>query len=191
MVTLSTSDADARTTVVTDPFEKLGAPRTFRLDLRAVEKTHRDLSRALHPDKYVSRGASERREALARAVEVNEAWRVVKDPIRRAEALFALAGVPIGETNEPRPGPELLMEMMEEREALDEARKDASKVKALTARIEARKADVEARLGAAFEEANGDRVKLAPSVTMLGELRYYRRFLEEASAILTDLEAAS
>ncbi len=176
---------------MTDPFETLGAPRVFRLDLRALEKTHRDLSRALHPDKYVSRGASERREALARAVEVNEAWRVVRDPIRRAEALFALAGVPVGETNEPKPGPELLMQMMEEREALDDARKDAAKVKALTETIEARKAAVESRLGAVFDESKGDAAKLAPSLPLLGELRYYRRFLEEASAILTDLEAAS
>ncbi len=82
-----------------DPFATLGLPRSYDVDLPAVEKTHRELSRALHPDRFVNAGASERREALSKAVEVNEAWRVVRDPIRRAEALLQLAGAAVGESN--------------------------------------------------------------------------------------------
>jgi hypothetical protein len=48
-------------------------------------------------------GASERRAALSKAVEVNEAWRIVRDPIRRAEALLELAGPPSARTGEPKP----------------------------------------------------------------------------------------
>ena len=40
-----------------DPFATLGIARAFDVDLAAVEKMHRELSRALHPDRYV--GASE------------------------------------------------------------------------------------------------------------------------------------
>ena len=105
-----------------DPFATLGISRSFEVDLGAVEKRHRELSRALHPDRYVAGGASERRAALSRAVEVNEAWRVVRDPIARAEALFALAGIAVGERNEPKPTQALLMEALERREALDEAK---------------------------------------------------------------------
>lgn len=167
-----------------DPFATLGIARTFDVDLAAVEKTHRELSRALHPDKYVGSGASERRESLSKAVEVNESWRVVRDPVRRAEALFVLAGIAVGERSEPAPAQELLMEMMDQREELAEAkaRKDLPAVHAMARAIEDRAAEVERALGAGF--ANGsDRESLAPLVVRLGELRYYRRFLEEVSAI--------
>lgn len=176
-----------------DPFATLGLERTFSLDLRAAEKTHRELSRALHPDRHARGGASERRQALERAVAVNEAWRVVRDPIRRAEALFTLAGVPVGDTHEPAPSPALLMDMMEQREALAEARsrRDAAAVRDLAAQVGAREEATELSLGAAFEDARGDRARLEPLVAKLGELRYYRRFLEEASAITDDLEPSS
>ena len=75
-----------------DPFATLGIVRGYDVDLRAVEKTHRELSRALHPDRFVNAPSSERKAALTKAVAVNEAWRMVRDPIRRAEALLKLAG---------------------------------------------------------------------------------------------------
>ena len=176
-----------------DPFATLGLERTYELDLRAAEKTHRELSRALHPDRYVGSGASERREALEKAVLVNEAWRMVKDPIRRAEALFTLAGVRVGDTHEPKPSPVLLMDMMEQREALADARskRDLLAVKRLVAEMTSRQASVEAELAAGFDSAGGDRGKLTPFVAKLGELRYCRRFLEDASAIADDLGLAS
>ena len=56
-----------------DPFATLGVPRRFDVDLAAVEKTHRELSRALHPDRYVGaggerapRGAERRRSRSTR-----------------------------------------------------------------------------------------------------------------------------
>jgi len=176
-----------------DPFATLGLDRIYKLDLRLAEKTHRELSRALHPDRYVGTGASERREALEKAVLVNEAWRVVRDPIRRAEALFTLAGVPIGDGHEPKPAPDLLMDMMEHREALSEARgkRDLEGVRGLVATMTARQDATEADLAAAFERARGDHQALTSLVAKLGELRYYRRFLEEASAMLDDLGPAS
>ena len=171
-----------------DPFATLGIERKFDVDLAAVEKTHRELSRALHPDKFAGAGATERRLALAKAVEVNESWRVVRDPIRRAEALFTLAGVPVGENKEPKPDAALLMDMMEQREALAEAKqkKDAGAVRALAESIEERAAHTERELSQAFTHTNGGG-RLAAAVPKLGELRFYRRFLDEVSASLDEI----
>jgi molecular chaperone HscB len=176
-----------------DPFATLGAPRRFDLDLRAVEKAHRELSRALHPDRYVAAGASERRAALERAVLVNEAWRVVRDPVARAEALFTLAGVKVGDTHEPKPPADLLMEMMEAREELSEvrAKRDIAGVRRLIDAMTVRKEQVERALAAGLDGANGTGKDLAPLVGKLGELRYCRRFLEEAEAVQGDLEEPS
>ena len=166
-----------------NPFEILGAEPRFDLDLAALEKTHRELSRALHPDKFAQAGATERRAALEKAAQVNEAWRIVRDPIRRAETLFRLAGVEVGETHEPKPEPAFLMEMLELREALAEARakKDLAAVEKLGAQIETRRAKAEGELSRALGAL--DAGNAASHVRRLGELRFYRRFLDEVSAI--------
>jgi molecular chaperone HscB len=168
-----------------DPFAVLGIDRSFDVDLKEAEKKHRDLSRALHPDKYAGAGASERMLALGRAVEVNESWRVVRDPVRRAEALFTLAEIAVGETNEPKPSAAFLMDILEQREALAEAKAkhDVNAIDALESEIEERVRGVHEALSAGFAAARGESAKLASLVPRLGELRFYRRFLEEVSAI--------
>ncbi len=170
-----------------NPFETLGIRKSFDVDLAEVEKTHRELSRALHPDKYVNAGASERRGALTKAVEVNEAWRVVRDPIRRAEALLELEGVSVGDGKEPQPDAAFLMDMLDLREALAEAKaeRNLEAVRRMAVTIAARVRAVEAVLSDGFRR--GDAASLVGKV---GELRFFRRFLDEVSAIEDELAAA-
>jgi molecular chaperone HscB len=171
-----------------DPFATLGIARSYQLDLAAVEKKHRELSRALHPDAFVGAGPSERRAALAKAVEANEAWRIVRDPIRRAEALLSLSGMPVGEdaADARAMAPEFLMDMLEQREALAEARKvrDLDGVRRMAGAIEARVHAVDVALSERF--ARGEVEGLAGKV---GEMKFYRRFLDEVSAIEDELAA--
>jgi molecular chaperone HscB len=169
-----------------NPFATLGVEARFDVDLSAVEKTHRELSRALHPDRYVGASASERRGALGKAVEVNEAWRILRDPIRRAEALLALRGVVVDERGQGQADPEFLMEMLEQREALAEAKqaRDLPAIKRMAGAIQDRARGVEAALTEGF--ARGEAASL---VVRVGELKFYRRFLDEVSAIEDELAA--
>jgi molecular chaperone HscB len=164
-----------------NPFALLGVESRFDLDLSALEKTHRELSRALHPDKYAQANASERRAALEKAAAVNEAWRTLRDPIKRAEALFTLHGIGVGEDKEPKPSPAFLMEVLEMREELAEARqkKDLERVKKLGTSMRARLDAAQEKLAEGFAAKN-DPLKLLP---LLGELRFYKRFLDEVDAI--------
>ncbi|MET0592202.1 MAG: Fe-S protein assembly co-chaperone HscB [Polyangiaceae bacterium] len=164
-----------------DPFETLGIAPSFDVDLTSVEKRYRELAKVLHPDRHVAGSPADRRIALGRAVEVNEAWRLVRDPIRRAEALLRRSGVKVEEGKEPKADPEFLMEMMEQREALSAARAsgDPAKVEVLAADIRGREKDVLVRIATAFA-CSGPLDNVLP---LLGELRYYRRFLDEVSAI--------
>jgi molecular chaperone HscB len=178
-----------------DPFATLGIARSFDVDLAAVEKVHRELSRALHPDRYVGAPPSERRASLGKAVEVNEAWRIVRDPIRRADALLALLGVPVGESAPNKADPEFLMDMLEQREALAEAKaaRDLEAVRRMAGAIQERARAVEAVLGKGFAAAtpgNGHSpASLGQLAEKVGELKYYRRFLDEVSAIEDELAA--
>ncbi len=170
-----------------DPFARLGLPRAFAIDRKAAEKNHRELSRALHPDRYLDAAPQERRRALEEAADVNEAFRVVKDPIRRAEALFRLRGIDVGETNEPKPSSMFLMEMMELREEIDAAREacDATLVGKLRARVKNAVSLAEAQLAALFPEVGESELEgLRGELARLGELRFYARAMET----LDDLE---
>ncbi len=177
-----------------DPFDIFQIEPAFELDLNALGKRHREISSALHPDRYAGRPAAERRSALGRAIEVNEAWRVLKDPVRRSEALFARLGLPVGEGTEPPADPELLMEMMERREKLRELGRagDAAGVEALCETVEVDRKRSLGALGAGFakalaaqaEDSNGGLEGLRAH---FGELRYYRRFFDEAEAILDEI----
>ena len=127
--------------------------------------------------------------ALGKAIEVNEAARALKDPIRRAEALFARGGVAVGETDEPRPTPDFLMDILEQREALSEAgdAKDRAAIGRLALSIRARLKATEEALGKALvPSATAD--SLRPLLPRLGELRYYRRFVDEVQVQIDRLD---
>jgi molecular chaperone HscB len=169
-----------------DPFEALGIEPRFDLDLAAVERRVRAVLGAVHPDRHASQGATDRRLALGKAVDVNEAWRIVRDPIRRAEALLRRRGVAVAEGREPKAAPAFLMEMMELREALAEARakRDAERVASLSSAVSAREAEALRALSLAMDAPSASAESL---LALLGQLRYFRRFLDEVSAIEDDL----
>jgi molecular chaperone HscB len=175
--------------MASSPFDVLGIEPRFSVDLGAIEKRYRELARVVHPDKHTAGGAAERRRAMARAVDLNEAWRTVRDPVRRAEALLRLRGADRAEGQEPKASPELLMEVMELREELGDARaaSDVARVRALATSVAEREASLLARLAESFDGA-------APPdsiLRVLGELRYVRRFLDEARAIEEHLDDAA
>jgi len=170
-----------------DPFALLEVEPRFDLDLNLLEKRHRDLSRVLHPDRYAGRPAGERQQALGRAIEVNEAFRALKNPVRRAAALLARHGRQVDEADAPRADPSLLMEVMERREALTEARRAGRRdtVERLAETVRRRKGVIEAEIAASFGREPPDLVHVE---MLVGELRYHERFLEEAGVALDDLE---
>lgn len=179
--------ASARTRSLADPFQTLGLEPSFLLDRAALEERHRELSRALHPDRYAGRPASERQQALGRAIEVNDAFRALKDPVRRAEALLAKRGHAVSEADASRPDPSFLMDVMEQREALGEARRkrDLAAVQKLAAGVRERQGRVTSELALAFAAESADFSRIS---ALVGELRYHQRFLDEAGAVEDDLD---
>ncbi len=170
------------------PFATLGLEPTFRLDMKLLAERHRNLSGALHPDRYAGKPSAERRLALERAIEVNSAWRALRDPVKRAEVMLAERGVPVGERAEPKASPALLMEMMEVRETLSDARRarDLEQIGKLSDQMKTRERAVLEQLSSGFDAAD-TADKLSALLPQLGELRYLRRFFEELDAIEDEL----
>jgi molecular chaperone HscB len=167
-----------------DPFATLGVPRRYHVDKDALDRRYRELQQALHPDRHASAPASERAVTLHKAIEVNEAYRVLRDDQKRGEALLAALG---GSISDQSADPELLMEMMELREALSEARaeRDAAQVARLAASVSEHAARARAELAQVFDVLQGEpgagSTALERAQALLGRLRYYRRFQDEVA----------
>ncbi len=173
-----------------DRFAVLGLPRRFEVDLGAAEGAYKDLSRRLHPDRFAKADARARKAALARTVELNDAWRTIKDPIKRAEYLLELAGfglqgedrkpgADVAQTKKIAAPPAFLVEILELREELGEAQQagDAVKVAFMATEMRGRAAEAMKAIGAALEAG-----RFEEGARSLIALRYYQRFLNEVTA---------
>jgi molecular chaperone HscB len=168
-----------------DPFTTLGLDARYDLDPSELEARYRELSKILHPDRHAQEPAGQRRMSLEKAVEVNEAYRTLKDDLARASALLALKGHEIPEGKEPPADPMFLMEVMELREALSDARKakDIDAVSALATKVRDMKREATREMAELFAAIDGPGANLAVVAALLTRLRYYRRFLDEVEVI--------
>lgn len=103
-------------------FELFGFPVTFDLDTGELSHRYRELSRRIHPDRFATAPAAERRLSMELAARANEAHQTLKDPVRRARYLLELCGVAPDSETDTAMNPEFLMEQMELRESLAAAR---------------------------------------------------------------------
>jgi molecular chaperone HscB len=103
-------------------FELFGLTPAYALDLEHLDRAYRDIQSRVHPDRYAHAGDAERRASMQMTTRVNEAYRTLKSPVQRAKYLLELNGVDVAfETNTAMP-PEFLVQQMEIREKLEEAR---------------------------------------------------------------------
>jgi molecular chaperone HscB len=103
-------------------FELFGLPERFAQDRAAIDARWKELQREAHPDKFASQGPAAQRIAMQWSVRINEAYRRLKDPLQRGAYLCELRGAPVDAENNTAMPPEFLVEQMEWRESLDEAR---------------------------------------------------------------------
>lgn len=164
-------------------FEQFDLAPSVDLDVKRLEAEHRRRSLESHPDRLTGADARTRRIAAEQSAALNEALKVLKDPVRRALHVLELKGVKL-DTEEAaakvKMPMDFLEEIMERREALDAAKqsKDFSRVQAMAADIRTLKNET---LGTAQNALRADDV--ATATVALGRVRYYTRFLDEVDAI--------
>ena len=109
-------------------FTLLSLPAVFALSEDKVEEAWRRAIALVHPDKFASRPAAERRVAEQWAGRINEARDALIDPVSRATLLLQNAGVDVGRETDTRMPGDFLMQQMLWREALEDADGDADKI---------------------------------------------------------------
>ena len=121
-----------------NPFALFDLPVAFQVDSALLNERYLALQKSLHPDNFSAASAQEQRLAIQKSAEINDALRILKDPITRADSIIAMN---TGETENPEEKSnndiDFLMQQMEWRETLEniENRQDTDELTAFAKEI--------------------------------------------------------
>ncbi len=152
-------------------FERFGMTPALDIDEALLAERFARLRSEFHPDRYSQASALERRLAMQRAAEINDAHAILADPLRRARHLLELLGAAQDEAQSLQ-DPVFLMQQMELREAFDLAQDERERA-ALREEVEGLWQASWAALRQAIEA--GD---LSAAQLMLQRLQFLQRFLK-------------
>jgi molecular chaperone HscB len=159
-------------------FVVLGLEPSFDLDAALLERNYLAAQQRHHPDRFAAGSVAERRAAMEQSTALNEAYRVLRDPVKRAEFLCKLGGIDLdvtGEGGAPAMPQVFLVEMIERRESLAHAREGgAAALDELRDAVERERDQVLERAAEALRRGNVQRAAFA-----LVERRYLSRLIDE------------
>jgi molecular chaperone HscB len=163
-------------------FELFGLPERFAQDRAAIDARWKELQREAHPDRFAAQGPAAQRVAMQWSARINEAYARLKDPLKRAAYLCELRGAPINAENNTAMPAAFLVEQMEWREALDDARSEAD-VDALDGQLNRARKETLERIGQVLDEQND-----APAAAQqVRALMFIERFGQDVQARLEQL----
>ena len=105
-----------------DYYRFLGLEHKLRLDPDDLQQRFYRLGRLLHPDRCLRRPSTERQYSLEATAILNDAYRVLRDPVSRGEYVPKELGFESTERRSKDVPPELLEEVFELNMALEELR---------------------------------------------------------------------
>lgn len=186
-----------------DYFSFFGLPRKLTLDLEDLDARFRSLSRQFHPDYFYTATSQERLASLERSSYLNDAYRVLKQPLDRAEYLLKVEGLPaVGQHQDAADLPAgVLEEVFALNEELDDIRSAreagvaaaevASRLEAARRPVEVRAARQEAQLESLFQRWDKQVDEEAPPDVRRATLESLRRLLQERSYIANLIAATN
>lgn len=163
-------------------FAWFGLPERFALDQPALEAAYRRVQATVHPDRFARALESERRMAMQWATQVNEAYRVLRDPTRRARYLCERRGFDLGVESNTAVDPGFLMTQMDWRERLADARvaADRAALQGLVAELRGQREQRIKGLAQVLDES----AEVEPAVRAVRELMFIDRFEADLRAAL-------
>jgi molecular chaperone HscB len=167
-------------------FDLFQLPATFALDMSALDAAYRDVQSRVHPDKFVNATDAEKRVAMQWATRANEAYQTLKNPQKRAQYMCEQNGVDLKTESNTAMPMDFLMQQMEWREALGEARaaKDVEALDALDVQVRQDRQQRMARIGQQLDA--GDYEHAAQGVRAL---MFLEKFSEEVHYAFEAIES--
>lgn len=105
-------------------FDLFQLPEQFNLDISQLEQHYRRLAAQCHPDKFATKSAFEQKQAMMMTATINEAYRVLNHPLNRAAYLLQQHGINADAPEHTHFANDFLMQQIQWREQLEEARAD-------------------------------------------------------------------
>lgn len=168
-------------------FTLFGLEAVFQIDMTRLDQSYRDIQAQVHPDKFTHADAAKRRLSMQWSTHVNEAYQTLKQPIGRARYLLQLNGVDTQEeTNTAMPAA-FLMEQMEWREAIGEAKDagDAGELDHLASKLRKAMQELQEGLGKQLDQQHD----FPGAAETVRKLRFFDKLREEINDALEALEA--
>ncbi|PIT45920.1 Fe-S protein assembly co-chaperone HscB [Snodgrassella alvi] len=103
-------------------------PEQFNIDDKQLEQNYRLLAAQCHPDKFAARSTFEQKQAMMMAATVNEAYRILSNPLDRAAYLLQQQNIDADAPEHTHFPANFLMQQMQWRETLEDARTEADAV---------------------------------------------------------------
>jgi len=174
-------------------FEVFELPRLLGIDMNALEKKFHELSKKYHPDYFSTGSGDEKQRALFTTALLNDAYRTLRNPVRRLEYLLAIEGFKPDGSKVPK---SFLMEMFEINEQMEEVRSGNASPEAIAALrqdIERRATTFDAQIGDASKEWDRLIQNGASDEALRAQLSRFTEILSSSSYIRNlerDLEEA-
>jgi molecular chaperone HscB len=170
-------------------FELFGLPTGYRVNREQLAERYRELQRVVHPDRYANASDQERRLAVQGASHINEAYRVLKDPLARARYLLGLFGERVDADQQTTADTAFLMEQMELREALAGARSQAdpyAAVAAVLGRLRSQRDELVAGIAAQLDDPRPEHLQAAREA--LCKLQFLDKLRVSAESLEAELD---
>jgi molecular chaperone HscB len=167
-------------------FELFGLPERFRLDTAMLDRAFRALQSEVHPDRFAGAPESEQRLALQSSARVNEAYKVLRQSVTRAQYLLTLHGIDaFAETDTALPHDFLECQLERRETAADAlAAGDAARLKKLADGARADAHQLEQRLTVRLDGEGAWEAARAE----VRELRFLGKLAEDIDAMHAELE---
>ena len=168
-------------------FELFGLPPAYALSRESLEHAYRDIQAEIHPDRFAHAGEAEQRLAMQWTARVNEAYQTLRQPFERARYLLELQGVHAMDARNTTMPADFLVQQMEWRERLEEARavKDFAALQHMESEARAQAEGLERQLAELLDERH-DYVQAAE---VLRKYRFTDKLLLEIDQALEEIDA--
>ncbi|XWS56096.1 hypothetical protein CRYUN_Cryun09bG0057100 [Craigia yunnanensis] len=155
-----------------DYFQIFGQEKRYNIEVDGLEGKYKAWQKKLHPDLVHSKSEKEREYAAEQSARVIDAYRTLSKPLSRAIYILRLEGVDVDE-EQTVSDLELLTEIMEIREAVEEA-PDSQALNQIQSQMKEKLEESYNSFANAYRSRNFDE-----AVTCIQRMTYYQRASEE------------